>query len=406
MPDLVDRLIPRSAVLVLLMLAVAAVVTFAAVSHLVARFNANQQSRGRRLYAQGLADMSAHNPAAAVEVLRAALTCDPGNPDYQLNLGRALRDSGRLDEAESYLLSLWQRTPEDGTVNLALARLTARRGSVDDATRYYHTAMYGVWTSGADAGRRKARIELIEFLLKENARSQAEAELASLAAFSPQDAPLELQTAQLLAEAGDYPVALSEYEKVLQLDHANSAALAGAGEAAYHAGRYRTAQRFLQDAVSANSQDSSSRTLLSSASLILQTDPFIRRISDAERNRRIGAAFRQAGERLQSCAAQKGMTLDGSAGRNGTTTRELDSQVPGAAGSGNATPALAELHSRWIAIKPDLPRLRSAAETDLPDAIMDLAFQIEQQTAAECGEPQGADRALLLISRDREAADQ
>ena len=53
-----------------------------------------------------------------------------------------------------------------------------------------------------------------------------------------------------------------------------------------------------------------------------------------------------------------------------------------------------------------LPRLRSAQESDLPDAIMDLVFQIEQQTAAVCGEPQGTDEALLLVSRNREVADQ
>ena len=57
-------------------------------------------------------------------------------------------------------------------------------------------------------------------------------------------------------------------------------------------------------------------------------------------------------------------------------------------------------------MKRQMPHLRSPGETDLPDAIMDLVFQIEQQTSAECGEPQGVDQALLLISRNREAADQ
>jgi hypothetical protein len=37
---------------------------------------------------------------------------------------------------------------------------------------------------------------------------------------------------------------------------------------------------------------------------------------------------------------------------------------------------------------------------------MDIVFQIEQQAANDCGEPQGLDQALLLISRNREAADQ
>jgi tetratricopeptide (TPR) repeat protein len=385
MSDFLAKLVPRSALVVLLVLTLAAIAAFAAVSHLVSRFNANQQSRGRKLYAEGVADMNAGRSDLAIEEFRAALTCDRANPQYQLSLGRALRDAGRLDEAESYLLALWQRAPEDGTVNLALARVAVRRGSVDDAIRYYHNAVYGIWNSDADANRRSTRIELVEFLLQKNACAQAQPELLALAAALPPDPALHLQTAQLLAQGQDYPNALSEYEKVLHLERGNAAALAGAGEAAYRAGRYRTAQRYLQRAVNANPQDSASRSLLASTSLILQTDPFLARISDAERNRRIAAAFAEAGKRLSSCAQQKGVNL------------------PPAASS-SSPPPLALLASQWTAMKRSLPRLRSAGETDLPDAIMDLVFQIEQQTASDCGEPQGMDEALLLISRDREAA--
>src|SRR5258708_14551947 len=145
------RVVPGPAPAVLRVLAVAAGIAFAAVSHLGNRYNANQQARGRKLYQQGLADVGAGKLDAAVEEFRAALTCDPSNPQYQLSLGRALRDTGRLDQAESYLLALWQRAPQDGTINLALVRVAARRGSVDDSIRYYHNAMYGVWSADADA---------------------------------------------------------------------------------------------------------------------------------------------------------------------------------------------------------------------------------------------------------------
>jgi hypothetical protein len=71
----------------------------------------------------------------------------------------------------------------------------------------------------------------------------------------------------------------------------------------------------------------------------------------------------------------------------------------------NASP-LSTLQLRWTAVKPDLEHLRSPAESALPDTIMDVVFQIEQQTAATCGPPQGSDLALLLISEKREAASQ
>jgi tetratricopeptide (TPR) repeat protein len=383
------KLIPRSAPVVLLILTLGAAVSFAAVSHLVARFTANQQARGRKLYAEGLIDAGAGRYDEAIATFRAALTCDPSNSQYQLSLARALRDSNdprRLDEAESYLLALWQRTPQDAAINLALARVAAHRGSIEDATRYYHNAMYGVWNSDPDANRTKARIELIQFLLKKGAPDKAESELMALATSLPPDPAEHIQAAQLFEQAQDYAGALAQYEAVLRADPGNPYALTGAGIAAYHSGNYATAQRYLRAAVNANPQDANARELLETADLILRSNPFRSHISDVERNLRITAAFDQAEQRLEDCAKQTGVDL----------------KVPATV----ITSSLSSLQARWMATKPNLARLRSPAETDLPDTIMDVVFQIEQQTAAICGPPQGLDLALLLISQKREAASQ
>jgi tetratricopeptide (TPR) repeat protein len=383
------KLVPRSAPVVLLVLTLAAATGFAAVSHLVARFTANQQSRGRKLYAQGLAEAAANRYDEAISSFGAALTCDPTNSQYQLSLARALRDSNdprRLDEAESYLIALWQRAPQDAAINLALARVAAHRGSIEDATRYYHNAMYGVWNSDPDGNRTKARIELIQFLLKRNATDKAAPELMALATALPPAPAAHLQAAQLFAQAHDYAGELPQYEEVLRLDPKNSAALAGAGQAAYRSGDYATAHRYLQEAVNTNGQDADSRELLETTDLVLRNDPFVGHISDAERNRRITAAFAQAEKRLTDCAQQTGVDLK-------------------AAATSTASP-LVPLQSLWAEAKPDLARLRSPAETDLPDALMDVVFQVERQTAVTCGRPQGVDLALLLISQKREASSQ
>ena len=306
---------------------------------------------------------------------------------YQLSLARALRDSNDprlLDEAESYLIALWQRAPQDAAVNLALARVEAHRGSIEDATRYYHNAMYGEWKSDPDANRNKARIELIQFLLKQGVPDKAESEMMALATSLPSDAAAHLQAAQLFEQAQDYPNALAQYEEVLRLNPANSSALAGAGQAAYRTGNYATAQRYLEAAVKANSQDGESRELLATTDLILRANPFQSHISDAERNRRITAALSQAEKRLAECAQQTGVDL----------------KVPATV---TASP-LSSLESRLTDIQPNLARLHSPAETDLPDTIMDVVFQTEQQTKDICGMPQGLDLALLLISEKREAA--
>ena len=390
LPKLVlPKLVPRSAPVILLILTLGAVTGFVAVSHLVTRFNANQQARGRKLYVQGLAAAQAERYNVAIDAFRAALTCDPANSQYQLSLARALRDSGdsrRLEEAESYLIALWQRAPQDAAVNLALARVAAHRGSIEDAIRYYHNAMYGVWNYEPDSNRNKARIELIQFLLKKNARAQANSELIALAAAIPPNPAAHLQAAQLFMQAQDYAGALGQYEEVLHIEPTNATALAGGGEAAYRSGAYLLAQRYLRDAVNANSEDASSRQLLASTDLIMYSDPFQSHVSDAERNRRITAAFAQAEKRLTECAQQTGVDLN--------------------AKGASSSSAISGLQARWTTVKPDLKKLRSAAETDLPDAIMDVVFQIEQQTATICGPPQGFDLALLLISEKREAGSQ
>ncbi len=246
--------------------------------------------------------------------------------------------------------------------------------------------MYGVWNSDPDANRSKARIELIQFLLKKGAPDKAESELMALATSLPPDPAAHLQAAQLFEQAPDYAGALAHYEEVLRPDPGNAVALTGAGMAAYRSGNYATAQGYLRDAVKANPQDANVRDLLATTDLILRANPFQSHISDAERNRRITAAFSQAEKRLAECAQQTG----------------IDLKVPATI---TASP-ISSLQSRWMAAKPNLARLRFPAETDLPDTIMDVVFQIEQQTAAICGPPQGLDLALLLISQKREAASQ
>ncbi len=204
----------------------------------------------------------------------------------------------------------------------------------------------------------------------------------ALASALPSEATAHFEAAQLFEQAQDHAGALAQYREVLRPDPSDPVALAGAGQAAFRLGDYVTAQRYLESAVKANPEDAPSRELLVTSELILRANPFHSHISDAERNRRLAAAFTQSEIRLRQCAEQSAVDLNSS------------------------TSALSTLQSRWLAVKPDLDRLRSAAETALPDTVMDVVFQIEQQTAALCGTPQGLDLALLLVSQKRETAGQ
>lgn len=378
--------------LVLAVLTLIAIMGFAVVSRLVTRLKANEKRIAWHAYEAGLVEVKAGRSDRALNDFRAALVYDADNPEYQLNLARALRDTGRLDESEAYLLHLWNAEPQDGTINLALGRLAARRGSMDDAIRYYHNAIYGAWTSDPDQNRPKTRIELIEFLLQQKAWPQAQAELLLLAQVLPPDPAQRVRLAEMFAEARDYQEALEQYQTVLKVDGKNAVALAGAGEAAFQMGRYRTAVRYLKQGAQVNPGDAHTRQRLQDASLVLETDPFLRGIPDVERNRRIANASAHAGDRLRSCAASRGITLNADAVDREESVLPLSTDLP-------------SLWAQWQRAQPDIQRIGAPSKADLPDTLMDLIFGIEQQTATLCGEPEGVDLALLLISRGREAVD-
>ena len=389
-------ILARRTPLVLAALVATAILGFVAVSRLVTRLKGNEKRIAFHAFEAGMAAYQASDPERALDDFRAALSYDRDNPTYQLSLARALRDAGRLDESESYLVHLWEGSPQDSTINLALARLATRRRSIDDALRYYHNAIYGAWPTDPDANRRQTRFELIDFLLQQKAFAQARGELIALTQVLPPDRSVHLAIAERFREAQDLPNALAQYEVALKLDHKDPEALTGAGQVAFELGRYKSAQRYLQKAVELNPKDDELRQHLESASLVLDTDPFLRRISDAERNRRLVSAFAHAGERLRACAQQVQVALPSPSPAKGP---QLRAPAP-------PTGSLPDLWYRWNAARRDLRQLNTASNADMPDMLMDLVSQIEQQTAQQCGQPSGQDLALMLISRGRETVDQ
>ncbi|HTZ95728.1 MAG TPA: tetratricopeptide repeat protein [Terriglobales bacterium] len=373
MPQVTLKPITSRPPAVIASLAVLAIFGFIGVTKLVNRFGEQQKALARHLYQRALEDQKDGKPDLAVEHFRDALVYSPDNFEYRLQLARALRDTGRTEEAEAYLVSLWERAPQDGAVNLALGRLAARQNSIDKALQYYHNAIYGVWSSDADDRRLQAWFELIEFLLKENARPQAEAELITLSAELPPRTDLRLRVADLFATTQLYERALAEYSQVLKVDDRNERALAGAGEAEFKLGHFRDAERYLGELSAANSQDSQVARMLEVSREVLARDPFRGYISIEERNQRLRGIFEDAGKRLESCMASE----------NGK---------PQAAG-------LSALETQWNDMKRELVRLRSSREAGLPNRVMDLVLKIEQQT--QICPPSATDEALMLLAQNR-----
>jgi tetratricopeptide (TPR) repeat protein len=358
---------------ILALLSVLAVVLFLAVSGLSRIYHSQQESLGNRWFARGTADLRERRFDRAVNEFRTALLYSRDNFTYQLNLAEALFDLKRTSEAYSYLINLWEREPENGRVNLELARIAAQKGETEQALRYYHNAIYAAWSGDQEVQRRDARLELIEFLLGINAKTQAQAELIALAANLDGDLAQHTRAGDLFFQAQDYEHALAEYRITLKSNRHNSEALAGAGRAAFELGNYSLAQHYLQAAVSTNPADAQSAALLKTAELVLQMDPFRRKISVDQRNRIVIEAFAAVGERLKACS----------------TAGDLSS-------SAISQQSLAD---SWAKMKPQITERGLRRNPDLIEAAMDLVFDIERKISGSCGPPSGIDMALRLIAK-------
>ncbi|MGC2195578.1 MAG: tetratricopeptide repeat protein [Terriglobales bacterium] len=366
---------------ILALLSAVAVTFFLAVTGLSHVYHAQQESLGNRWFSRGVADLRAQRFESAVAEFRTALLYSRDNYSYQLNLAEALIGRKRTSEAYSYLVNLWEREPENGLVNLDLARIAAQKGQTEAALRYYHNAIYATWPGDQQVERRDTRLELIELLLRINAKTQAQSELIALAANLADDPSQQARVGDLFVQAQDYEHALAEYRLSLKSERHNPTALAGAGRAAFELGRYPLAQRYFQAAVAANPSDSESAGHLRTTELVLAMDPFRRQLSVARRNRVVMDAFAAAGQRLKSCS-----TLDNS--------------------GGPASPADTQqnLAISWSKMGTEITERGLRRNPDLVEAAMDLVFRIERQTSATCGLPAGTDMALLLIARLHEGS--
>ena len=358
--------------LILAVLSALAVLAFLGVSGLSRIYHAQQAALGNRWFTRGEADLKAHRYELAINEFRTALLYSRDNYPYQLDLAEALIGLKKNNEAYAYLINLWEREPENGLVNLELARIAVQRGDTEKALRYYHNAIYAIWPGDQEVQRRNARLELIEYLLSINAKTQAQAELIALAENLGDDPAMHARVGDLFMQAQDYEHALAEYRQSLKLDRHNPAALAGAGHAAFELGRYELAQRYLEAAVPANPNDVQSAELLKTTELLLQMDPFRRQISVSQRHRIVIQAFNAAGDRLKSCPA-------------------LNSSANAASQAG--------LTEKWGNMKQQITEEGLRRNPDLVEESMNLVFDIERQTSAVCGPPTGIDQALLLISK-------
>lgn len=355
---------------ILAMLTVLATFFFLVVTGISHIYGAQQRSLAKRWSERGAADLQAQHYADAVAAFRTALLYDRGSYTLRLSLAQALLGIGRTDEAYAYLINLWNRRPEDGLVNLELARIAAARNDSWQAMRYYHNAIYATWSGDQETESRNARLELIQYLLRIHASTQAQAELIAFEASLGEDSSLQEPLGELFLKAQDSQHALAAFQRVLRRNRHDQAALTGAGIAAYQLGRYPAAQRYLEEALLLAPGDQSSSEWLHKTVTVLMLDPYRPRTRATDRDRIVMQAFAVAGARLKSCTP---------------------AWPPDAA-------AMQTLKTSWSSLQPGVTLRGLRRDPDRINQAMDLTFAIERKAGAVCGPGDDGDQALLLIA--------
>ena len=92
--------------------------------------------------------------------------------------------------------------------------------------------------------------------------------------------------------------ALAHFQRVLQANPDDQAALAGAGEASFQLGDYTRAQQYLHAVTTDADRTLELHTL---ADLVIASDPLAPRLPRAERSRRLIAALSHTINRLDGC---------------------------------------------------------------------------------------------------------
>src|SRR4029077_10251339 len=107
-----------------------------------------------------------------------------------------------------------------------------------DAQRFYYNALYAPWPPDQGEARRRARMELIALLGGPGDTSRARSELVPISGDVPEDAPHQVEIAQLFSAASDHRRALAHFERALAHAPQDPAALSGAGLEAFRLGDY------------------------------------------------------------------------------------------------------------------------------------------------------------------------
>jgi tetratricopeptide (TPR) repeat protein len=363
-----SNLIHREILQIVLLIALAVAAFF--VTRAIAANNREMSLRdAAEWYQRGQRQVDVGNADDAIESFRRATVKNRAEKRYVLALARAFALKHQDDAARSALLALRESSPEDPDINLQLARLAADRQDVTEAIRYYHNTLYAPWPVDQAEARRRVRLELIRFLLTHRQENRAVSELLALSTDLPDDVGARIEVGQLFVAAGDDGHALDQFQRALRLAPTNEVALSGAGQAAFQAGDYQAARKYLRAAPDGMSTVKETRELVE---LVLSNDPLAARIGSIARRHRLANAFSYAEQRLTTCLEKR----------------------PGGQPSSNELALRGEAQAFKAQLTPSGP-----LEEDAIESGVELIDRIERAVIQTCPPATALDRALILIGQ-------
>ena len=275
---------------------------------------AEAQKHAASLYQEGRARLDSGQAGEAADRLSAAVSLDRSNVAYALGLAQAMAAQGRATDAQQMLDGLLGRAPNDGAVNLTMARLLATAHHPRDAVAFYHRAIYGGWGADSVSQRMAARFELIDQLVTQRAPGELLAELLPLQSDSADSTALLARVAPLYLRAEAPNRATEAYRALIRRSPHDASAYVGLGDAALAVGQFSTARAAFRDAARAKAGDAGIIQRLQLADTLLALDPMARGLGDSQRLRRSRALLALTAATVAACAP------------NGTTRPDLGTQ--------------------------------------------------------------------------------
>jgi tetratricopeptide (TPR) repeat protein len=290
----------RTAGLAAIILAIIAILWTADV--LMARAErADRQDEAHRDWSNGMRSLGAGRAVEAEDLLRKAHAIDRTDASYGLDLATALSADGKLDDASELLEDLLKMSPNDGAANLAAARLSVRRGNIEDAKAYYHRAIYGAWPQDTRIHRVATRLELAGLLDSAGAATELLAELLPLEAEVQGNLPEQKRVAALYLHAHSPARAASAYRGLIADDPNDPDAYAGLGEAELALTDYAMAEADFRAALRRQPASPQILARLDLAANMAGLDPALRRLTSREKYERSVRLLQAARDALARC---------------------------------------------------------------------------------------------------------